>query len=308
MNTGITFEGKNVAIVGSGSIGRATALHLAENGARGVFCTRSSGANVELELRELQGAFDQAGNASTRLFGAQLDVNSADSRRSAIMALNEAFDRQGGIDLIVLTAGGVNKTGNQTKRTGPDPVPPEKPAAMTERLKAAELWRSRAEALATERQTTYGINAVGPLQFLDELTPHLLVQDKPCCVISICSAAPRLLMSGVEAYCEAKRALEVGTQAWGVGVAKARCALGLEPHRAVPLVWGWSEGAQNRSMLYTADGSPTWRYKQILAKHPGGKAGTVEQIASAILFISSCDYLTIEPFVVAGGAIAYGAI
>ena len=79
--------------------------------------------------------------------------------------------------------------------------------------------------------------------------------------------------------------------------------LGMRPHRAVPLVWGWSVGEQNVANIQNPDGSPNWRAEKIIRKTTLGRFGTPEEAAKAILAISAIEYVNLESIVVTGGAV-----
>ena len=303
------FTGRNALIVGAGAIGDAVALRLIEHGANAIGVTKSTQSRVGPYLAELRAKAESAGlELPKHLFGFGLDLSDRQSITSGVTQAASLIEREGGIDLIVITSGGVNKTAGQTKRTKADEPAPSTPADREARQAAAAIWTQRAAEMRTERMRTYDINVTGPMQFLDELAPRLLEQDDPCCVVTICSAAPELLMSGIEPYSEAKAALLAGTQSWGVAVGKERVRLGLPAHRAVPLVWGWSIGEQNRKMLFSPDGKPTWRFGAILDRHPGSQVGTVDQAAEAIMWVANQPYVNIDPFIIAGGGISYAGI
>ncbi len=295
------FTGKTVMIIGFGTIGLPTGVLHAAHGASRVILTRSKAADVDGTVAAFRAKLAEEQIDVPELIGLDLDVTSADSRAAAIARLGEIIPN-GGLHAVVITAGGINTKARQTMRLAEEPPMSADPATARQR------WQDLAGEIVAERQRIFESNCSGPLNFLYQLTPLIINRPEACCVTTICSCAPLRILSGVAVYSEAKAALLTGTQSWAADVARSRVALKLPAHRGVPIVWGWSIGDQNRKVLLDEAGLPKFRFQRILANHPMGEVGSVEQIADTILYANTNAYCTLEPLVVAGGAATWGQI
>ena len=311
MKNPFTFHGKNAVVIGGGAVGDATAQVLAAAGANLLWVSKSSSSGAAAYLGDLTVKLAEADIAKPKLNCFPLDITDPAARQSAVHSITTGvIEAEGGLDLLVITSGGINKDkAHQTKRTAADPPRPKEAAGAEARQAAAALWTARANDLLTERLRIYQTNVIGPMAFIDELSPALMKQDRPCCVVTICSAAPNTNLSGVEIYSEAKAALEVGTSTWNAQIGRARAMLGLPPHRGIPLKLGWVIGEQNREALLGKDGrSPTWRFEKILARHPSGDISTPEEAGWAILALSCLPYFNGDPIAFTGGALTNAGI
>ena len=201
------------------------------------------------------------------------DATSQASVRTAHRALRE---RLGAVTVLVNAAGG---------NTPGATVTPDHPFQEI----SLEDW-----------QESFDLNLVGGVLLpCQEFGPAMIESGKGS-IINIASAASYLPMSRVVAYSAAKAGVLNLTRflarEWG--------ETGVRVNAVVP---GFFPGAQNRRLLFDAEGRPTPRGRQVLDRTPMNRFGDPGELAGIAVFLASpraSGFVTGGDFKVDGGFLA----
>lgn len=157
--------------------------------------------------------------------------------------------------------------------------------------------------------TEDGVGFVFNLNFLGTLLPTQefardMVGRKDCTVINISSMNAYTPLTKIPAYSGAKAAVSNFTQWLAVHFAK----VGIRVNAIAP---GFFSTAQNKTLLWNADGSPTARTGKILAATPMDRFGEVDELIGSVLFLASekaAGFITGVVLPIDGGFSAYSGV
>lgn len=266
---------KTVVIVGYGTLGPGVVGPLYKAGFRNFLVTNREADKSADSARDLLTTYGADEIAAT---GVALDVTKSDMLLPFVSRVQELAPD--GVDLVVMAAGGNEKSAFIHKQDAPRPAFPGSPLPAEERAKVlAEfgVWS------ATAMKDVYNKNVLGPITCLYRLLPTLLDQEVPPVIVTIGSVSPEL--SGVGHYAASKLALEEETKRLAYHLGWARRSVGLEPGRAICVVWGFTQSEQSKGLLSGPDGKPTFRGAGIMASSPLGRFGTVEELGEIVAFV-----------------------
>ena len=265
-------------------------------GAGGVLCSMFakalSGCGAKVALLDLNLEAAEAFAEEIRKDGGTAKAYHANvlERESLETVHEEVLKDLGPCDILINGAGGNN------------------PKAQTDNefLKLEDLDSGIKTFFDLDRQ---GVEFVFNLNFLGTLLPtQVFAKDmlgkENCNIINISSMNAFTPLTKIPAYSGAKAAISNFTQWLAVHFSK----VGIRVNAIAP---GFFVTAQNKSLLFNEDGTPTARTNKILTATPMGRFGEEEELIGPLLFLLSQEaagFVTGVVLPVDGGFSAYSGV
>ncbi|MCH5182660.1 MAG: SDR family oxidoreductase [Oscillospiraceae bacterium] len=275
----VDLHGKTAVVTGGGGVlCSAFAKALAECGA--------SVAVLDLRLEAAQAVAEEINASGGRAVGVACNVL---ERESVLRAREEVLAAFGSVDLLLNGAGGNH------------------PRATTDR-ETFSLSDLDEEVKTFFDLQPEDVSFVFNLNFIGTLLPtQVFARDmaqKGGTIINVSSMNAYRPLTKIPAYSAAKSAVSNFTQWLAVHFADAKI-------RVNAIAPGFFATAQNRSLLFHEDGTPTERTGKILAATPMKRFGKPEELLGALLFLAderASGFMTGVVLPVDGGFSAYSGV
>lgn len=265
-------------------------------GAGGVICSQfarvaaRAGAKVALLDRNLERSQAFASEIKSEGGTAQAFVCDVLNKKNCIDAAEQVKNSLGRCDILINGAGGNN------------------PNATTDH-EYFKLENSDSEAKSFFSLTEEGIRQVLDLNFMGTIIPtqvfaQQMIGKSGCSILNISSMNAYRPLTKIPAYSGAKAAVSNLTQWLAVYFSR----VGIRVNAIAP---GFFSTAQNATLLWNADGSPTERTRKILNATPMGRFGDVRELEGCMLFLlddKASGFITGVVIPVDGGFSAYSGV
>lgn len=219
------------------------------------------GANVAVLGRSKEKSGKLADELNGKGAGFAVDVVDVESLKTAKEDILKLWGR---IDILINCAGGNN------------------PVATTDDEQYSKEAKDLQDFFHLDPK---GVQQVFDLNFLGTLLPtqvfgEELLKQEDGCIVNMSSMGAYLPLTKVGTYSAAKAAVTNFTQWLATYFAKA----GVRVNAIAP---GFFVTAQNKSLLFNEDGTPTDRTGKILAATPMGRFGEPEELIGTLLYLVS---------------------
>lgn len=275
-----SLSGKVAVVTGAGGV---ICSHfskvLAQNGVRVALLDRN-----EARSRELADEIKKSGGFAEAYFCDVLD------RASCISAAQKIKEQIGECDILINGAGGNSARATTDK----------------EYFEPGDIVGDTKTFFSLESENVRG---VFDLNFMGTFIPtqvfcRQMSGRDGCAVLNISSMNAYTPLTKIPAYSGAKAAISNFTQWLAVHFSRA----GIRVNAIAP---GFFSTAQNQTLLWNADGSPTKRTEKILNATPMSRFGSVEELEEAMLFLvdsKKSSFITGVVLPVDGGFSAYSGV
>lgn len=279
----VDLKDKTIVVTGgSGVLGSAMAMALAQCGAKLVILGRSAAKAKPVVDMIIAGG----GTAMS----VAVDVLDKAALESAAAQIAAAY---GPCDILINGAGGNHPKGTTSK----------------EFFDLEDLTNSDSDFTSFFDLTAEGFEFVFDLNLLGTLLPSQvfgkqMAGRQGCSIINISSMSAFSPLTKVPAYSNAKAAVSNFTQWLAVHFAK----VGIRVNAIAP---GWFITEQNRDLLTNPDGSLTPRAQKVITKTPMGRFGTPDELIGALLWLAdvkAAGFVTGSIIAVDGGFSAYSGV
>lgn len=264
-------------------------------GAGGVICSRfakvvaRAGAKVALLDRNRERSRSFADEIVSEGGIAQEFVCDVLDKQNCIEVAEQIRSSLGGCDILINGAGGNNPNATTDHEYLEGDIDPEVKSFFS--------------------LTEEGIRQVLDLNFLGTLIPtqvfaQQMIGKSGCCILNISSMNAYRPLTKIPAYSGAKAAVSNFTQWLAVYFSR----VGIRVNAIAP---GFFSTAQNATLLWNADGSPTDRTRKILDSTPMSRFGDVAELEGSLLFLLDCKasgFVTGVVIPVDGGFSAYSGV
>ena len=280
MRNSSNLSGKVAVITGAGGvICSHFAKVLAQYGVRVALLDRN-----ESRSREFADEIKRCGGVAEAYFCDVLD------RQSCVFAAEKVKEQIGECDILINGAGG------------------NSPRATTDR-EYFEKGDENADIKSFFSLESESVRGVLDLNFMGTFIPtqvfcRQMIGKEGCSVLNISSMNAYTPLTKIPAYSGAKAAVSNFTQWLAVHFSKE----GIRVNAIAP---GFFSTAQNQTLLWNADGSPTKRTEKILNSTPMSRFGNVEELEDAMLFLldsKKSSFVTGVVLPVDGGFSAYSGV
>jgi NAD(P)-dependent dehydrogenase (short-subunit alcohol dehydrogenase family) len=251
------FNGKTAVVTGGGGVLCSTFCEaLAERGA--------NVAVLDLNLDSATAVADRINKAGGNAIGLSANVLDKDN---LLLAKEQVIQKFGSIDILINGAGGNN------------------PKATTDKeYFYPEDIEGREDIKTFFDLDPKGIGFVFDLNFLGTLLPTQVFSAEMCknggVIINVSSMNAYRPLTKIPAYSAAKSAVSNLTMWLAVHFSK----VGIRVNAIAP---GFFVTAQNKALLFDADGNPTPRSEKIISATPMGRFGAPEELIGTLVYL--CD-------------------
>ncbi len=251
------FNGKTAVVTGGGGVLCSTFCEaLAERGA--------NVAVLDLNLDSATAVADRINKAGGNAIGLSANVLDKDN---LLLAKEQVIQKFGSIDILINGAGG-----NNPKATT------DKEYFYPEDIEGGEDIKTFFDL------DPKGIGFVFDLNFLGTLLPTQVFSAEMCknggVIINVSSMNAYRPLTKIPAYSAAKSAVSNLTMWLAVHFSK----VGIRVNAIAP---GFFVTAQNKALLFDADGNPTPRSEKIISATPMGRFGAPEELIGTLVYL--CD-------------------
>ena len=251
------FVGKTAVVTGGGGVLCSTFCEaLAERGA--------NVAVLDLNLDSATAVADRINKAGGNAIGLSANVLDKDN---LLLAKEQIVQKFGSIDILINGAGG-----NNPKATT------DKEYFYPEDIEGGEDIKTFFDL------DPKGIGFVFDLNFLGTLLPTQVFSAEMCknggVIINVSSMNAYRPLTKIPAYSAAKSAVSNLTMWLAVHISK----VGIRVNAIAP---GFFVTAQNKALLFDADGNPTPRSEKIISATPMGRFGAPEELIGTLVYL--CD-------------------
>lgn len=278
---GVRLADKVVAVTGGGGV-------ICSELCRAIAAAGAKVAVLDLRLESAEKIAKAIRDEGQIAYGYEANVLDAESLKKA----HEDIARDlGKIDILINGAGGNNAKANTDK----------------EYYEAGDLENPELKSFFDLDPN--GVSFVFNLNFLGTLLPTQefakdMLGRKGCSILNISSMNAFTPLTKIPAYSGAKAAVSNFTKWLAVHFSK----IGIRVNAIAP---GFFSTAQNKNLLWNADGTPTARTGKILAATPMGRFGEVEELVGATLFLLSdaaSSFITGVVLPIDGGFSSYSGV
>ncbi len=190
------------------------------------------------------------------------------NKESLEKAHEQVLSKFGKCDILINGAGGNHPKGTTTKEY-----------LFPEDLESSEDIKTFYDLDDSSIKFVFDLNFIGSL-LPSQVFSKDMIGKKGCTIINVSSMNAFTPLTKIPAYSGAKAAISNFTQWLAVHFSK----VGIRVNALAP---GFFSTAQNKALLFNADGTPTERTHKILSQTPMDRFGEPEELVGALLFLIS---------------------